>query len=234
MNLTDLITIPEYTLILPISKQKIRFRSFLVKEQRVLLQSQEERDEKQIINSIILILRACTFDKVDVESLNVTDFEYLLLNIRSKSAGSNININVKCKSCQHPNEVNFSIDDIKLTGNVKVDNPILISEGFYIEMSLPSAENLMTYDKTSKEEQTLNIVKSCLKSIIHNDSVYPLENYSMEKISEFLDQLTADQLDKLIKFIESMDTNYLPVEFTCVSCGEKNSKKFEGLLELFT
>lgn len=234
MNLTDLISIPEYTLTLPISKEKIKYRPFLVKEQRVLLQSQEEKDEKQQISSMIAILKACTYEKVDVESMNVTDFEYLLLNIRSKSAGSNIQINIPCDSCGHANEIDLSIENIKLTENEKVDNPIMISGGFYIEMQFPSTESLLDYDKTSRGEQTLSIVKSCLKSIIHNDSVYPLENYSEEKISEFIDQLTSEQLAKLIKFIESMNTNYLPLEFNCVKCGEKNSRKFEGLLELFT
>jgi hypothetical protein len=234
MNLTDLITVPEYILTLPISKEKIKYRSFLVKEQRVLLQAQEEKEEKQIINSIISILEACTFNKIDIPAMNVTDFEYLLLNIRSKSAGSNININVKCSHCQHQNEINFSIDDIKLTEPEKVDNPICIEEGFYIEMQFPSTESLLSYDKNSKEEQNLNIVKSCLKSIIHNDNIYPLENYSSEKIAEFIDQLTSAQLNKLIKFIESIQTNYLPVDFKCIKCGEKNSMKFSGLLELFT
>lgn len=234
MDITNLIVIPEYIITLPLSKKEIKFRPFLVKEQRLLLQAQEEKNDKQTVNAIVSILKSCTFGAIDIETLNITDFEFLLLNVRSRSAGSNVNLNVKCKHCQTSNEVNFSINDLTLTENASVANPVEISEGFFIEMVYPSAATILKFSRSNKEEQTINIVKSCLKSIIHGESVYLLENQTSEQITKFIDELSADQLEKMIKFIESMNTNYLPVEFDCQACHENNKVRFEGLLELFT
>ncbi len=227
MKLTELLEIPRYTLKLPTSNKEISYRPFLVKEQRVLLQAQEEKDEKLIINSLMDVLNVCTYNEIDVKSLSLTDFEFLFLNIRAKSVGSNVNASVGCTHCGKDNEISIKIEDVKIDFKEIPENPIQISEYLWVEMKYPSTEVL--FSSTDK----IKIVKDCIKSMIFKDSVYNLDNRTPDEIMEFLDMLNDTQIKKLTAFIESLPRLYIPLEFNCIHCKKENSIKFESLLELF-
>lgn len=228
-KLTDFLEVPKYKLTLPISKREVNYRPFLVKEQRILLQAQEEKDEKLIVNTILNVIEVCTFNELEINTLNITDFEYLFLNIRAKSAGTNINVTANCQHCKAQNDISLSIDEVKIQESDKViENPIKINDSLYITMQYPTANIIL-----NAETNSIKIIKECIKSFIYGDSVYNVDSRTPDEIMEFLDMLSSEQLEKLKNFIESLPTLYLPAKFNCVNCKKDNEIKFESLIELF-
>lgn len=228
-KLTDFLEVPKYKLTLPISKREVNYRPFLVKEQRILLQAQEEKDEKLIVNTILNVIEVCTFNELEINTLNITDFEYLFLNIRAKSAGTNINVTANCQHCKAQNDISLSIDEVKIQESDKViENPIKINDSLYITMQYPNANIIL-----NAETNSIKIIKECIKSFIYGDSVYNVDSRTPDEIMEFLDMLSSEQLEKLKNFIESLPTLYLPAKFNCVNCKKDNEIKFESLIELF-
>jgi len=228
-KLTDFLEVPKYKLTLPISKKEVNYRPFLVKEQRILLQAQEEKDEKLIVNTILNVIEVCTFNELEINTLNITDFEYLFLNIRAKSAGTNINVTANCQHCKAQNDISLSIDEVKIQESDKViENPIKINDSLYITMQYPTTNIIL-----NAETNSIKIIKECIKSFIYGDSVYNVDSRTPDEIMEFLDMLSSEQLEKLKNFIESLPTLYLPAKFNCVNCKKDNEIKFESLIELF-
>jgi len=228
-KLTDFLEVPKYKLTLPISKKEVNYRPFLVKEQRILLQAQEEKDEKLIVNTILNVIEVCTFNELEINTLNITDFEYLFLNIRAKSAGTSINVTANCQHCKAQNDISLSIDEVKIKESTEViENPIKINDSLYITMQYPTANIIL-----NAETDSIKIIKECIKSFIYGDSVFNVDSRTPDEIMEFLDMLSTEQLEKLKNFIESLPTLYLPAKFNCVNCKRDNEIKFESLIELF-
>lgn len=229
MNIKDFIAIPEYSITLPISKQTIRYRPFLVKEQKVLLQIQEtESDDSTKINNVLSVINECLFNEIDSRNLNITDFEILFLNIRAKSESSEMHFKAKCDHCQHENLTSINIGDLK-TDIKDVDNIIKINDKLFIEMKYPDINSVLDIDN----KDVVAMVKICIKSFILGDTVYHVEQNSSDDVMEFLDYLTTDQFKKLKEFIENIPQNYIPLKFKCNKCGEETDKKINGLMNFF-
>lgn len=227
MKLHEVLDSPEYSLILPVSKKEVKYRPFKYKQQRILLQAQEEKDSKNIILAIYNLLKYCTFDQVDIDKLDIVDFQYLFLKLRSSSAGSNLDINVKCTHCGEYNEIHSSIDDVEIIFSDKeIENPIRINSNTLITLSYPSLQAIEMTD-------TIEIIKSCIKNIIYKDTVFDFQTQSDEEIIEFFDNMTESQLNLIKEFLENAPKINLPIEFDCVHCNKHNSIKSGNLIELF-
>lgn len=234
MQISDLITIPTYTVILPVSNQKVKFRPFLVKEEKVLLQIKEteENNTALLLENVFNIVNECIYNAFDSKKLSVSDFEFLFLNIRTKSESSNINFRIKCEKCQEDNSLTVNIDDLKTDINQDVINPIKLSDVLYVEMKYPAAEDLIE-QINNKNVDVIRLVKSCIKSFIHNDEILPVTPETSDSVMDFLDCLTTSQFSQLKIFIDNLPKNYIPIKFKCNSCGHENEEKLEGLANFF-
>lgn len=228
MKLNEVLESPEYSLTLPVSKKEVKYRPFKYKHQRILLQAQEEGDSANIVLAIHNLLRYCTFDQLDVDKLDIVDFQYLFLKLRSSSAGSNLDVNVKCKHCGEYNEIHSSIDDVKIVFSEKeIKNPIRLGENTYITLSYPSLNTIEMTD-------TIQIIKSCIKNVIHKDKVFDFQSQPDEDIIEFFDSMTESQLNLIKEFLENSPSLHLPIDFDCEHCKKHNSFKHNNVIELFT
>ena len=155
MPLPQIVT-PEYITTLPSTGQSVSYRPFLVKEEKILLMAQEGKDQSEVTNAVIKILQECIKTPLDIKQLPVFDVEWLFLQLRSKSVGEIIKLNLRHvgnKECEHLNKIELPIADIKVTGLGKKDNIIIIDEktGLGVELKYP---NLALIDKMDIEKRS--------------------------------------------------------------------------------
>ena len=206
------IATPTYELELPSTGKTISYRPFLVKEEKLLVIALESEDTKQITNAIKAVIRACILTKgVKVETLPTFDIEYLFLNIRGKSVGEDIDVNLICPD-DNETEVSVSVnlDDINVkkpdghTNKIKLDNNLMM------ELKYPSLNEFIknNFDPnevgTNAMEQSFDLIGSCINKIFNEDEVWVAADCSKKEINDFLDSMNSNQFKEIESFFETM------------------------------
>ena len=223
---------PEFITEIPSTKAKIKFRPFLVREEKILYMALEGGDATEIQNATVKVLNDCILTPdVDVSNLATFDVEHLFLQLRGKSVGENIDIVLRHQDsdCKETVNVSINLDDIKVTGEIS-DGKIMLTDDIGIKMKYPRAGDI-TKLQTS-EINIFNSIAYLVDFIYDKDNVY--NDYSIEEIAEWLEQLNQTQFSKLIKFFEDVPKLSHTVEWTCPECKQKDSIKLEGLQSFFT
>jgi hypothetical protein len=204
------ISTPLYQLELPSTGQTIKYRPFLVKEEKLLLIALESEDTKQITNAIKAVIKNCIETKnIKVESLPTFDIEYLFLNIRGKSVGEELEVNIICPDDgQTTVPVKISVDDIKVQKNSEHTKQIKIDENIMMEMKYPSLEqfikNNFDFSGNSNMEQSFDLIASCIDKIYTEEEVWSASDVTKKELTEFLDQMNSSQFKQIEKFFETM------------------------------
>ena len=206
------IATPSYELELPSTGKTIQYRPFLVKEEKLLVIALESEDTKQITNAIKAVIRACILTKgVKVESLPTFDIEYLFLNIRGKSVGEDIDVNLICPD-DNETEVSVSVnlDDIKVQKPEGHSNQIKLDNNLMMELKYPSLnefiKNNFDPNDTSKNpmDQSFDLIGSCINKIYNQEEVWAAADCSKKEITDFLDSMNSSQFKEVEKFFETM------------------------------
>ena len=233
MALPRLNETPKYELIVPSSEQKVRFRPYLVKEEKVLMMAMESKDQKQALNAVVDTILACVSEDIDKSKLNVFDIEYMFLMIRAKSVGESSEVTIKCTECGHENSVVIHLDDIPVP-KIEHDGNIQISDEIALTMEYPVWTDMLEIDDNKSEtEQTFDLIAACMRVLTTKDDRYELRDESKEEIQNFIDSLSTNQFDKIREFIEKMPRLEKEVKFICESCGEENVVMLRGLDDFF-
>ena len=234
MPLPNIVT-PEFTTNLPSTKQPIKFRPFLVKEEKVLLMAQEGKDKDEIQRAVVNVLQNCIQDEIDVSSLPLFDIEWLFLQLRAKSVGEVIEVSFRHsekEDCNHKNDVEINVEDIKVTYNEKHSNNIPLDKGIGITMYYPS---LAAASRFNKEEFTVEdvfqMIRDSVQSVYDENQVY--NDFTEEELTKFLDNLNQSHMKKFMDFFETMPKIKHQVKLKCGKCGEELEYNLEGLLDFF-
>jgi len=204
------IATPTYELELPSTEQTIKFRPFLVKEEKLLVIALESEDTKQITNAIKTVIKNCIETKgIKVETLPTFDIEYLFLNIRAKSVGEEIEVNIICPDDEETNvSVKINVDDIKVQTNEDHTNKIKLDDTLMMEMKYPSLEqfikNNFDISNNSAIDQSFELVASCVNKIYNEDEVWATADVTKKELMDFLDQMNTSQFKQIEKFFETM------------------------------
>jgi hypothetical protein len=229
MSLPKLKT-PIHEFELPSTGEKIKYRPFLVKEQKILMIAQESENEKEMRDCICNIITSCTFAKVEPLSLPVFDIELLFLKIRGKSVGEKLDLNVLCPDDEKTRvKVSLDLNDIEVQVQKDHNNEININENIKIIMRYPTLNDMfgMSGIDTSETEKTLGMMKKCVHEVHDGETVHNKIDMSDSDLSEFIDNLTTDQFSKLSKFFETMPK----VTHTIKVTNPKTKKKGEVIIE---
>ena len=206
------IAVPKYKLKLPSTGKTITFRPFLVKEEKLLVIALESEDTKQITNAIKAVIKSCVLTKgIKVETLPTFDIEYLFLNIRGKSVGEDIDVNLICPD-DNETEVSVSVnlDDIKVQKPDGHSNQIKLDNNLMMELKYPSLnefiKNNFDPNDTSKNpmDQSFDLIGSCINKIYNQDEVWAAADCSKKEITDFLDSMNSSQFKEVEKFFETM------------------------------
>jgi hypothetical protein len=233
------ISTPTYELELPSTGQKVTYRPFLVREEKLLVLALESEDTKQITSAIKSVIKNCINTKgIKVESLPTFDIEYLFLNIRGKSVGEEIEVNVICPDDEETYvPVTLNIDDIKVQKDENHSNKIQVDDSIVMEMKYPSLDefikNNFDFGEDNTMEQSFELIASCVDKIYTEEEVWSASDVTKKELMEFLDQMNSIQFKQIEKFFETMPKLSHTVEVTNPNTKVKSEVVLEGLSSFF-
>jgi hypothetical protein len=204
------ISTPTYELELPSTRQAIKYRPFLVREEKLLVLALESEDTKEITNAIKTVIKNCIQTKnIKVESLPTFDIEYLFLNIRGKSIGEEIEVNIICPDDEETTvPVKIYVDDIKVQRNSEHSSKIKLDESIVMEMKYPSLDQFIKsnfdFNSDNTMEQSFELIATCIDKIFNEEEVWVAADVTKKELLEFLDQMNSTQFKEIEKFFETM------------------------------
>ena len=233
------IATPTYELVLPSSGETIRYRPFLVKEEKVLVIALESEDTKQITTAIKAVLKSCVLTKgIKVETLPTFDIEFLFLNIRGKSVGEELEVNVICPDdgeTQVP--VTINLDDIQIQKSDKHDNQIKLDDNIMMELKYPSLDqfikNNFEFDEKNAMQQSFDLIASCIDKIYTEEEVWATADCTKKEMGEFLESMNSTQFKGIEKFFETMPKLSHTIKVTNPNTKKKSEVVLEGLASFF-
>ena len=234
MVLPKLNTSPKYEMVIPSSKQTVRYRPYLVKEEKVLLMAFESNDSSQAMNAIIDTILVCVDENIKRETLTTFDVEYMFTQIRSKSVGETSKVNVKCEKCETLNAVTINLAEVELDTPESVNNEIELTPEVSIELSYPSADSLINIDKeATNAEKILATIVASIDVIKTEEERVSTKDVTKKEVEEFVDGMTGEQFSNLAEYVKDIPTLKENVEFVCENCGHNNSRELVGFTDFF-
>ena len=233
------IATPTYELELPSTGETVRYRPFLVKEEKVLVIALESEDTKQITNAIKAVIKSCVLSKgIKVETLPTFDIEYLFLNIRGKSVGEEIEVNITCPDDNETQVATMiNLDDIEVQKNDEHSNRIKLDANLMMELSYPSLDqfikNNFDFNDKNAMEQSFELVASCIDKIYSEDEVWAAADCTKKEVKEFLESMNSQQFKDIEKFFETMPKLSHKVKVTNPNTKVESEVVLEGLASFF-
>mgnify|MGYP001335636494 CR=1 FL=1 len=233
------IATPTYDLELPSTGQQIKYRPFLVKEEKVLVIALESEDNKQITNAIKAVLKNCILSKgIKVESLPTFDIEYLFLNIRGKSVGEDIEVNIICPDDEQTEvPVTIALDDIEVQRDDNHTNKIKVDENIMMEMKYPSLEqfikNNFDFNDKNAMDQSFDLIATCIDKIYTEDEVWASADCTRKEMKDFLEQMNSNQFKEIESFFDTMPKLSHTISVTNPKTKIKSDVVLEGLASFF-
>ena len=235
------INTPTYELTIPSNGKKIKYRPFLVREEKILILALESEDTKQITTAVIDILSDCILTKnVDVTKLATFDIEYLFLNVRSKSVGETVDVNITCPDDGKTSvEMQINIDTIKVQKNKNHKNTIKLDDKYFIKFKYPSfnefiESNFEVSENNSEVSKSMSMIVSCIDMIYDEEESWNASDSSQKELEEFIEQLNSKQFKLIEKFFETMPKLSHKIKVTNPKTKVESEVVLEGLASFFT
>ena len=226
---------PTYELEQPSTGEKIKYRPFLVKEQKTLMMAQESKDDKQVRDALASLISGCTFEAVDPFKIPIFDVEYLFLRIRGKSVGEKVDLNLLCPDDRETRvKKTINLEDIGVNMKVGHTNEIGITENIKIFMKYPTLSDVvdMGQDMNSSDD-VFKMVKRCVHEIHDGEKVFSKIDISESELEEFVDSLTAEQFSGITNFFDTMPKVQHSIEITNPKTKKKGEVVIEGIESFF-
>ena len=235
------IATPTHELILPSTGKKIKYRPFLVKEEKLLILALDSKDQFEITNSVKDVLKKCVITRgIKIDDLPTFDIEYLFLNIRAKSVGEDINLVVTCpddKETEVP--VTIYVDEIEVIKSKEHNKDITLDKDMTLRMKYPSLNQFIenNFDTEDNPETTVNktfqLVADCMETVFTKEDAWDSNDYSPEERMQFIEQLSSKQFKEVEKFFATMPKLSHTIEVTNPNTKKKSSIVLEGLADFF-
>ena len=232
---------PTYELKLYSTNKKIRYRPFLVKEEKVLIIALESKDQSAITHAVKEVLKKCILTKgVDVDSLPTFDIEYLFLNIRAKSIGEDIKLNVTCPDDRKTKvPVTIYVDEIKVVKPKNHKKDIVLDDKLTLRMKYPSLSQFISNNFDTEDEaeamvdKTFNVVADCMDTIYTGEDAREAKDYTPAERIPFVNQLNSKQYKEIEKFFSTMPKLSHTIEVVNPNTKKKSNVVLEGLADFF-
>ena len=228
-----IIVAPEYTTNLPSNGLEVKYRPFLVKEEKLLLFAAESGEKEDMINSVCQMMSNCVISpELDPHILPYFDFEYLFLHIRAKSVGETAEFKLKHdkEDCEHMNSVTVRLDEIINKTEDDHTNNIQLTDDIGVRMKYPTIDSIKDMIDL-KAEDILNIFSSGIEYVYDKEKVY--DEFSKKESIEFLESLSKEQFAKITEFYNTMPVSRLKAEYKCEKCEEEVEQLISGFEDFF-
>lgn len=224
---------PEFITTVPSTGEEIKYRPFLVKEEKILLMALEGNDQKERTNAIMKILSNCVLSNVDIKKLATFDIEYLFLKLRGKSVGEVIEIKVGHTNpdnpCKHRTELEINIDEIQVVGD-KPNDKIQLDESIGVKLRFAGMNDISDVD-TESSSDLFKMIAGCIEYVYDQENVYG--EFSQKEMETWLEQLSSEQFAKITAFFNDSPKLQHVVKWKCPECGEEDEMTLEGLAAFF-
>jgi hypothetical protein len=232
---------PIYELTLPMSKKQVRFRPFLVKEQRNLMMAMESNDKSTIEKNIKQVLHNCTLtENIEIDNLPIIDIEYYFIQLRARSVGEVVDNKYRCENpvdgtpCGNLMEVKMNLLEIEITDSGKDNSEIQITDKIMIKLSYPKFSALDTVkDTESPSDMAFEMILNSIEHIFDGEQFYYANETSKEELTEFIESLNQEQFSRIEEFFDNLPTLNKKVEIDCKKCGFHHTIEVEGLENFF-
>jgi len=232
------INTPTYELSLPSNGKKIKYRPFLVREEKILIMALETENQKQITDAVVQILDACIMTRgVKIQTLATFDIEYIFLNVRSKSVGETINVNIICPDDEKTSvEVPIDLESIKVKKDKSHTNIVKIDDNLSLKLKYPSMEQFIENNFESTDEtikNTMKLITSSIDMIFSEEESWNASESTQKELEEFIEQLNSKQFQTIEKFFDTMPKLSHRVKVTNPKTNVESTVILEGLAAFF-
>ena len=237
------LNVPVYEAILPSTETVIKYRPFLVKEEKILLTAMESENEKTITDAVKQIIKNCVQGELDVERLPTFDIEYNFLRLRAKSVGEEVKIGLKPWGCPQNNgelcefttEVPINLEEVKVQKTENHSNKIMLTDDIGIILGYPNIESIkeMMKGELSETEVGLKVIKNSVEMVFTQEETHERDSFTETELDDFFDSLNTLQMEKIREFFDTMPVLKHTVKYNCKTCGEEKETTVQGLNSFF-
>jgi len=233
------ITTSEHELVLPSNGKTVKYRPFLVREEKILILALESGNQKEITNAVKQVIKACVITRgIKVEQLPAFDIEYLFLNIRGKSVGESLDVNIICPDDEKTSvQVVIDLDDIKVNKTEGHSNKVELDKNLMMELKYPSLEEFIKSNFDFKDEnameQSFKLIASCIDKIYTDEEVWVAADCTKKEITEFLESMNSQQFKKIEEFFTSMPKLSHTIKVKNPNTKVESEVVLEGLASFF-
>ena len=235
------ISTPTYELVLPSTGKKVKYRPFLVKEEKILIMALESEDSKQITTAIKNVINDCILTRgIKVDKLATFDIEYLFLNVRAKSVGETVEVNVTCPDDGETQvQVEIDIDSIKIQKDANHNNIIKLDDDLSVQMNYPSLTQFIeaNFDISSEQsgvDQSLDVIMSCINQVYTADEAWDASDCSKKELKDFVEQMNSKQFKDVEEFFNTMPKLAHTVKVKNPETKVESEVTIEGLASFFS
>jgi hypothetical protein len=238
------IDVPIHEVKLISTGKPVRFRPFLVKEQKLFLMASESEDPKEIVTVIRQVLKNCVLDEIDIDNLPTFDLEYLFMHLRARSVEEVVDLRYKCnnlikdeageeKKCTGVVEFKLNLLEVEPSKNPNHINKIQITENLGICLKYPTFEMIQKYEDANENEIISKILADCIDYIYDKEQIYHAKDSTKEELEEFIDNLQQKDLEKIKQFFDTMPEVKKNVHFKCPKCSYEEDITLKGMQSFF-
>ena len=223
-----------YELELPSTGETLKYRPFLVKEQKALMIAQESGDDKIIENTFAQIVSDCVFNDIDPYKMPMFDIEYVFLQLRGKSVGEKVKLNLLCPDDKKTRvDVEIDLGDVDVQMKEEHTNIVVLTDNIHIVMKYPTLSDMSGFDDKGQIQSIFEMIKRCVSEIHDGETVYNKVDISEKELDEFIDSMSTENFENLSAFFETMPKLQHVVEVKNPKTKKKNEILIEGLQSFF-
>ena len=227
-----------YLMNIPSTGKEVEFRPYTVKEEKVLMIAMESKDQKSIIRALKGVIKDCVQSNIDISKLTLFDFEFIFLNLRAKSVGEIVDVNMKCqcdKECKGVTPVQVHLEKIEVS-EMPESNIIQLDDKIGITFNFPSLTIAEKYNgaKEPGVKEVFDMIVDCTESIYDDEEVYDCKNEKRETVYSFFESLSSQQFKKVSEYFQKMPTVQHTIKYKCVECEKEQEVELRGLQSFFT
>lgn len=235
---------PIYNIELPLTKKKLRYRSFLVKEEKILLMAMESQEDDHIMSAVKQVVNNCCLDELDVDDLPLIDLEYFFLKLRARSISEVSDLQYKCnnrvtdnegneKVCGNMVEIKVNLLEIEPEQDPKHSNKIEFSDKMGMVMRYPNVKMMTEIKGDSELEKIMSIILNCVDYIYDQDNIYYKKDIKEEELVDFVESMNKVQFEKVQQFFSTIPKMQKNLHFHCGKCGYEEDILVEGMQNFF-
>lgn len=229
---------PIYNTIIPSTQQSIKFRPFLVKEEKALLIAQQSEDNNVLVDTLKTIVKSCIQDKIDVDSLAMFDLEFLLLQIRARSIGEIVELTFRCDTCDDIKAkatISFDLTKMEVYKDPSHTNKLELFDDVGVVMKYPNIDSIKKFEDMDLDniDNVFDLIIESIDYIYSGTEIYHSKEQTTKELSDFIENLTQEQFQKIRLFFETMPKLKQDIVYTCPVCEKVHNKYIEGIETFF-